>query len=241
MATCFAYGQTGSGKTHVRSVCLLHGVHFPRSSALLRQHSFLIRLAYFLLRQWEVIFQESNRTALKEFMPWQVWNCLLSVALCDIKTFIFTFMVFFWHDLNCMLTPLRFDVISSFPLAANDVFTYLNHRRFSSLDLSAYVSFFEIYNGKVRRNLPFEDVCCDWNIMSLKLMLELYEIFFLELGVWPAEQEGQAAGPGGWETASSGCGPGGGVRVHRRGGHQDDTDWHCIQVVTVNRFLFLFF
>lgn len=78
-----------------------------------------------------------------------------------------------------------------FLFAANDVFTYLNHRRFSSLDLSAYVSFFEIYNGKVRRNLPFEDdVCCDWNIMSLKLMLELYKIFFLELGVWPAEQEG---------------------------------------------------
>lgn len=36
-----------------------------------------------------------------------------------------------------------------YALAANDVFTYLNHRRFSSLDLSAYVSFFEIYNGKV--------------------------------------------------------------------------------------------
>uniref|UniRef100_A0A3B4V782 Kinesin-like protein n=1 Tax=Seriola dumerili TaxID=41447 RepID=A0A3B4V782_SERDU len=32
---------------------------------------------------------------------------------------------------------------------AQDVFTYLNHRRYNSLDLSAYVSFFEIYNGKV--------------------------------------------------------------------------------------------
>lgn len=52
-----------------------------------------------------------------------------------------------------MLTSLRCDVISSFPLAANDVFTYLNHRTYSSLDLSAYVSFFEIYNGKVRWNL----------------------------------------------------------------------------------------
>ncbi|XP_023261244.1 kinesin-like protein KIF2C isoform X1 [Seriola lalandi dorsalis] len=36
-----------------------------------------------------------------------------------------------------------------YALAARDVFTYLNHRRYNSLDLSAYVSFFEIYNGKV--------------------------------------------------------------------------------------------
>lgn len=56
-------------------------------------------------------------------------------------------------------------------------------------------------------------------------------MFFLELGVWPVEQEGQAASPGGWQTAGSGCGPGGGVCVHRRGGHQNDTDWLCIQVV----------
>lgn len=68
----------------------------------------------------------------------------------------------------------------------------------------------------------------------------MYEIFFLELGVWPAEQESQAAGPGGWQTASSGCGPGGGVRVHSRGGHQDDTDRHCIQVVTINVFTVFF-
>lgn len=49
---------------------------------------------------------------------------------------------------------LRFDINRSLPLAANDVFTYLNHRKFSSLDLSAYVSFFEIYNGKVRMTTP---------------------------------------------------------------------------------------
>ncbi|KAG7229310.1 hypothetical protein INR49_012968 [Caranx melampygus] len=36
-----------------------------------------------------------------------------------------------------------------YALAAQDVFTYLNHRRYTNLDLSAYVSFFEIYNGKV--------------------------------------------------------------------------------------------
>ncbi|GLD58513.1 kinesin-like protein KIF2C isoform X2 [Lates japonicus] len=36
-----------------------------------------------------------------------------------------------------------------YALAAQDVFTCLNHRRYSNLDLSAYVSFFEIYNGKV--------------------------------------------------------------------------------------------
>ncbi|XP_078120582.1 kinesin-like protein KIF2C isoform X1 [Sander vitreus] len=36
-----------------------------------------------------------------------------------------------------------------YALAAQDVFTYLNHRRYANLDLSAYVSFFEIYNGKV--------------------------------------------------------------------------------------------
>ncbi|XP_037643018.1 kinesin-like protein KIF2C isoform X1 [Sebastes umbrosus] len=36
-----------------------------------------------------------------------------------------------------------------YALAAHDVFTYLNHRRFAHLDLSPYVSFFEIYNGKV--------------------------------------------------------------------------------------------
>uniref|UniRef100_A0A8D0AEY1 Kinesin-like protein n=1 Tax=Sander lucioperca TaxID=283035 RepID=A0A8D0AEY1_SANLU len=36
-----------------------------------------------------------------------------------------------------------------YALAAQDVFTYLSHRRYANLDLSAYVSFFEIYNGKV--------------------------------------------------------------------------------------------
>nr|XP_046264056.1 kinesin-like protein KIF2C isoform X2 [Scatophagus argus] len=36
-----------------------------------------------------------------------------------------------------------------YALAAQDVFTYLNHRRYADMDLSAYVSFFEIYNGKV--------------------------------------------------------------------------------------------
>ncbi|XP_054889816.1 kinesin-like protein KIF2C isoform X2 [Poeciliopsis prolifica] len=36
-----------------------------------------------------------------------------------------------------------------YALAAQDVFTNLNHRRFANLDLCVYVSFFEIYNGKV--------------------------------------------------------------------------------------------
>ncbi|XP_056277053.1 kinesin-like protein KIF2C isoform X2 [Pseudoliparis swirei] len=36
-----------------------------------------------------------------------------------------------------------------YAMAAQDVFTYLNHRKFAHLELSAYVSFFEIYNGKV--------------------------------------------------------------------------------------------
>ncbi|XP_008290749.1 kinesin-like protein KIF2C isoform X2 [Stegastes partitus] len=36
-----------------------------------------------------------------------------------------------------------------YAFAAQDVFTFLNHRRYAHLDLSAYVSFFEIYNGKV--------------------------------------------------------------------------------------------
>lgn len=56
-------------------------------------------------------------------------------------------------------------------------------------------------------------------------------MYFFELGVWPAEQEGQAARPGGWQTAGSGCGSRGGVRVHSRGGHQDDTDRQRLQVV----------
>ncbi|XP_034038746.1 kinesin-like protein KIF2C isoform X2 [Thalassophryne amazonica] len=36
-----------------------------------------------------------------------------------------------------------------YALAAQDVFICLNHRRYTSLDLSANISFFEIYNGKV--------------------------------------------------------------------------------------------
>uniref|UniRef100_A0A7N6FFJ0 Kinesin-like protein n=1 Tax=Anabas testudineus TaxID=64144 RepID=A0A7N6FFJ0_ANATE len=36
-----------------------------------------------------------------------------------------------------------------YALAAQDVFAYLSNRKYSNLDLSAYVSFFEIYNGKV--------------------------------------------------------------------------------------------
>lgn len=66
-------------------------------------------------------------------------------------------------------------------------------------------------------------------------MKTVWNVLF-ELGVWPAEQEGQAARPGGWQTAGSGCGSGGGVRVHSRGGHQNDTDrqrmqvlgWYCV-------------
>ncbi|CAJ1072203.1 kinesin-like protein KIF2C isoform X2 [Xyrichtys novacula] len=36
-----------------------------------------------------------------------------------------------------------------YALAAQDVFANLNHHKYANLDLSAYVSFFEIYNGKV--------------------------------------------------------------------------------------------
>ncbi|KAF7652965.1 hypothetical protein LDENG_00088840 [Lucifuga dentata] len=36
-----------------------------------------------------------------------------------------------------------------YALAAQDVFCFLNHRRYASLNISAYASFFEIYNGKV--------------------------------------------------------------------------------------------
>ncbi|XP_061588236.1 kinesin-like protein KIF2C isoform X2 [Cololabis saira] len=36
-----------------------------------------------------------------------------------------------------------------YALAAHDVFAYLNHKKYANLDLSVYVSFFEIYNGKV--------------------------------------------------------------------------------------------
>uniref|UniRef100_A0A8C7YAJ7 Kinesin-like protein n=1 Tax=Oryzias sinensis TaxID=183150 RepID=A0A8C7YAJ7_9TELE len=36
-----------------------------------------------------------------------------------------------------------------YALAAQDVFAHLNHRKFANLDLSVYVTFFEIYNGKV--------------------------------------------------------------------------------------------
>ncbi|KAK2822384.1 hypothetical protein Q5P01_022449 [Channa striata] len=36
-----------------------------------------------------------------------------------------------------------------YALSAQDVFVCLNHRKYSNLDLSVYVSFFEIYNGKV--------------------------------------------------------------------------------------------
>ncbi|KAM3603767.1 uncharacterized protein V6R79_001743 [Siganus canaliculatus] len=36
-----------------------------------------------------------------------------------------------------------------YALAAQDVFNYLHSRRYANLDLCAYVSFFEIYNGKV--------------------------------------------------------------------------------------------
>uniref|UniRef100_A0A672IFR7 Kinesin-like protein n=2 Tax=Salarias fasciatus TaxID=181472 RepID=A0A672IFR7_SALFA len=36
-----------------------------------------------------------------------------------------------------------------YALAAKDVFTHQSHRRYAHLDVSVYVSFFEIYNGKV--------------------------------------------------------------------------------------------
>lgn len=55
-----------------------------------------------------------------------------------------------------------FVIIWVYSLLAQDVFAYLHHRRYANLDLSAYVSFFEIYNGKVGRRegntLHSEDV-----------------------------------------------------------------------------------
>lgn len=42
-------------------------------------------------------------------------------------------------------------------LPAQDVFTLLDQGRYANLDLSAHVSFFEIYNGKVRKTKPISD------------------------------------------------------------------------------------
>lgn len=50
------------------------------------------------------------------------------------------------------------------------------------------------------------------------------------LGLWPAEQEGQAASPGGWAPAGSGGGPGGSLRVHSRRRHKDDPAGQRMQV-----------
>lgn len=135
MATCFAYGQTGSGKTHVRSFCLLYWAHFSGSRALLSWHSSHNCLAYFLLRRWEEIFQESNRTAPKGFMLWQVSLC---VDQFDIKA------LCFWPDLICMLTLLRVSCYFSLclqPTTCSPTSTTGNSATWTSLHMSAFLRF----------------------------------------------------------------------------------------------------
>lgn len=60
------------------------------------------------------------------------------------------------HQLGLILIGNMFTL--AFLFSAQDVFSYLNHRRYTNLDLSVFVSFFEIYNGKVGRILLPQ--CC---------------------------------------------------------------------------------
>lgn len=56
-------------------------------------------------------------------------------------------------------------------LLAQDVFAYLGQRRYANLDLSAYVSFFEIYNGKVSHSqVLFCSSSCFSHLCSLTHM-----------------------------------------------------------------------
>ncbi|XP_077580612.1 kinesin-like protein KIF2C [Stigmatopora nigra] len=50
-----------------------------------------------------------------------------------------------------------------YALAAQDVFAFINHWRYADLDLSVFVSFFEIYNGKV------------YDLLNKKAMLRVLE------------------------------------------------------------------
>lgn len=63
--------------------------------------------------------------------------------------------VIYLHRWLSTFLRLNFSVNNCLTLffSAQDVFTFLNHRRYAHLDVSPYISFFEIYNGKVRVTL----------------------------------------------------------------------------------------
>lgn len=128
-----------------------------------------------------MISQGGSRTALKEYTPLQVGTRPSAATVCVLISgtgINFKFYHFLksacscWHKwiFIAFLSKMRniqdltklvilyekltyLSKYCAFLLSAQDVFTYLNHRSYANLDLSAYVSFFEIYNGKVRKNL----------------------------------------------------------------------------------------
>lgn len=133
MATCFAYGQTGSGKTHVS--CLCH-VRLPCPEAVFSIVELIFGL--FCIQTMGGDFTGKQQNSAKGIY-----------AFAGGKTTVLSHSVHFKYP-GLLCEKLTFNTV--FRLPAQDVFTYLRHRRFASLDLSVYVSFFEIYNGKVRIN-----------------------------------------------------------------------------------------
>ena len=128
------------------------------------------------------------------------------------------------------LSVLCFYLFFILVLSAQDVFTLINSRRYACLDVSPYVAFFEIYNGKVwTPGSAAPQTCRIYIFTHFNFNLNFKRCLVLS-GLWLIEQQGSAACSGGWAAAGSGGRPAGSGRLRSGGRHQDHWNWQCLQV-----------
>ncbi|KAF5923245.1 hypothetical protein HPG69_012335, partial [Diceros bicornis minor] len=156
-ATCFAYGQTGSGKTHV-SLQAWQGASLPMVQHCVpdkEDNEFLIEnpLSADAPSPVTLAVPGAARGLSRFSLPALVWPTVTVEP------------VVLWprpSTLTMVFCPFRFQTMGGdlsgkaqnaskgiYAMASRDVFLLKNQPRYRNLGLEVYVTFFEIYNGKL--------------------------------------------------------------------------------------------